>query len=968
MKNIMSIMLLFIFTFFTFGCESKIDVGTTKSKLTTSATTDSGYVGTTVSWTDSGGKTRTAFLVDPTTTADPSGSYGGYLRKYTYILPTAVTRTVTAGVTQPGFGFAATQRSSDYVLFSTKYTPGGTKTIISSGPEHTIIEYSYSQLKSSSGAVITIPVKVQWMFISGKDHPIYSVTHDTSAYAAGVYSGDAKSPYGDLEYADIPTSVVNGVGWGDKYKFVTTSSPATMSSTWTYNAANTIPYVYSWSNTKNAEIGLLATTPYTKQDAGQGMLYTNWTKTSTTKVVDAGMPATPNMPYDWNWTYSLHQWQLPTTTSKPIGWQMQYGAVGTNTASKYATGGVGTITGYPYQSYSLQVLLGQKAVTSTALTRQEALIALATTASRGSLVTTSIAGIGRGDTVSLTNGYNPIYGTIDVTPDTYNAMIVSMAAGTKTVVNPVFRLKPYTTTPPTDLKYDGVALTPTDYVTSLDSASQTLFVVLKKSFTGTHTFSVNESIVAPPTPWASLSTANTTVSGFNTDSFTWKDSANKERSCFLARNNALDPAGFYGGYVVKCTYYSGATSIVATPRTEAPGWGYTVHHLSGGADRDTMSSRRAIGTFRTVFIGKHHAIYEYSWDVLRSQGELPTYPQVDRPVKTKIHYVFSTGRDSVVWAHTIDSSSLAANAFNADDRSPYGALKYDGIEGPISGLGWGDHYKFRTTSSPVSLTSGTWTYNVATLMPHTVMWTNSNNSEMSLVQTEKYTSKDAGQGWFYTNWNKTSSTRVVDSGIGASGLPYDWNWTYQLNQYNLPYDANSKLMAWGTNMGSVGQTSFPTYGDASSESGYPRRSYSLLFNLGAKGSVDTLVTDSQYSLEATVTASIGNVISLGPKGIGDTSSTMSYGSSSFDPVYSAYSFMASSNALSATFTLGTKTIKNPMLRVYSYTGGSPVVKLDGVTLTEDIDYFASTVTFDGSSELWITLNKSLTGTKVISVN
>jgi hypothetical protein len=78
--------------------------------------------------------------------------------------------------------------------------------------------------------------------------------------------------------------------------------------------------------------------------------------------------------------------------------------------------------------------------------------------------------------------------------------------------------------------------------------------------------------------------------------------------------------------------------------------------------------------------------------------------------------------------------------------------------------------------------------------------------------------------------------------------------------------------------------------------------------------------------------------------------------------------MASSNALSATFTLGTKTIKNPMLRVYSYTGGSPVVKLDGVTLTEDIDYFASTVTFDGSSELWITLNKSLTGTKVISVN
>jgi hypothetical protein len=967
MKKIMSLMIL-LFTLFSLACENNIDVGKSTSKLTSSATTDAGYVGTTVSWTDSGGKTRTAFMVDPTTTTDPSGSYGGYLRKYTYVLPTNVTRTVTAGATQPGFGFAATQRGSDYVLFSTKYTPGGVKTVVSSGAEHTIIEYSYSQLKSSGGAVINVPVKVQWMFISGKDHPVYTVTHDTSSYALAGYSGDAKSPYGDLEYADVATSTIDGVGWGDKYKFLTTSAPATMSSTWTYNVANTLPYVYSWNNTKNAEIGLLATSPYTKQDAGQGMLYTNWTKTSATKVVDSGMPATPNMPYDWNWTYSLHQWQLPTTTSKPIGWQMQYGAVGTNSASKYATGGVGTITGYPYQSYSLYVLLGQKTVTSTAVTRQEALVALATTATRGSLVTTSVAGIGRSDTVSLSNGYNPIYGTIDVTPDTYNAMVVSMAAGTKTVVNPMFRIKPYTTAVPTDLKYDDITLTTTDYVTSLDSASQTLFVVLKKSFTGTHTFSVNDSIVAPPTPFAAIAYSNVSLSGYNSDLFTWKDSANKERSCYLVRNDALDPSGFYGGYIVKCSYLLASTVVDAAARTEAPGWGYTVHHLSGGADRDTMSSRRAAGTFRTIFAGKHHSIYEYSWDVLRSQGELPTYPQVDRPVKTKIHYVFSTGRDSIVWAHTIDSSLLAANAFNADDRSPYGALKYDGVEGPISGLGWGDHYKFRTTSSPVSLSSGTWIYNVATLMPHTVMWTNSNNSEMSLVQTEKYTAKDAGQGWFYTNWGKTSSTRIVDSGIGASGLPYDWNWTYQLNQYNLPYDANSKLMAWGTNMGSIGQTSFPTYGDASSSSGYPKRSYSLLFNLGSKGSVDSIVTDSQYSLEATVSASTGSVTTSGPAGVSDSTS-LSYGSSSFDPVYSAYTFTANANVLSATFTLSTKTLKNPVLRVKSYTGSaSPVVKLDGVTLVEDVDYFASKVVFDGSNELWLTLNKTLTGTKVVSVN
>jgi len=55
MKKLMSLMIL-LFTLFSLGCESNIDIGKSTSKLTSSATTDAGYVGITVSWTDSGVK------------------------------------------------------------------------------------------------------------------------------------------------------------------------------------------------------------------------------------------------------------------------------------------------------------------------------------------------------------------------------------------------------------------------------------------------------------------------------------------------------------------------------------------------------------------------------------------------------------------------------------------------------------------------------------------------------------------------------------------------------------------------------------------------------------------------------------------------------------------------------------------------------------------------------------------------
>ena len=99
-----------------------------------------------------------------------------------------------------------------------------------------------------------------------------------------------------------------------------------------------------------------------------------------------------------------------------------------------------------------------------------------------------------------------------------------------------------------------------------------------------------------------------------------------------------------------------------------------------------------------------------------------------------------------------------------------------------------------------------------------IEYANNPDAEMGLVQTQTYLQHDAGGYQFYPNWGKSD----------ADGpMPEDFNWTYQLNQYELPSTTRSKRMAWGSNFGAVGQTSYLAYGDDKNLVGYPYQSYSL---------------------------------------------------------------------------------------------------------------------------------------------
>jgi hypothetical protein len=877
----------------------------------------------------------------------------------------------------PGMGFMVTSRSSDYKNFSSQFTGSGTKTT-SSGSEHYIIKYEWSALKASDGTSVPVRCVAEWMFLTGRDNPVVSVTFDTSSVSIGTYSGNAIAPEGDFEFSGASGSTVDGVGWGDKYKFLTTSSPVSFNSTWTYNTANTVPYVTEWNTASNSEVGLVQTQNFSKHEGGAGIFYSNWTKTSATRITDAGMSPSQTMPLNWNWTYLANQWQLPTyNTRKPIGYLLPYGSVGTDSGYKYSSKNTTQMDGHPYQSYSTFLVLNPKGKTATVVTNVEAAMGVTLSATKGTVVTTGIGGTGRTDTVTYSPaGYNPIYSTFDFNPDGAGALSATMNFGTKTYTKPVFRILGKTSVP-TSVLYDGVA--ETGYVASVDTTTNVLYLALNRAVTGSHTLRVDDVVVDAGSdssdgeagaPWSQMAVATQTLSSFVGETYTWQDANNQPRTCFLVHNDALDPVSLYGGYVRNCTYKSGAATISADARSSShPGWGYTVHHINGGSDADTMSSRRAPGAYRTVFAGKHHMLHEYTWTVLRSQGDLPLVPQVDRNINITIQYLFASGRSHPVWVHTMDTSNLAANALNADDRAPYGELKFDGVEGAISGLGWGDQYKFRTTSSPVTLASTTWTYEATNRVPHTMLWTDSNNLEVGAVQTESYTTKVSGYGWLYLNWGRNSSNKIINSGTPATqSMPADWNWTYQLVQYDIPWDANSKRFGWGTNTGSVGQSSYSEYGDATTGSGYPYRSHSVFYVLDQKGTTDTVVAQVENSLDNVMSATVGTVPTTGPAGIGGASAnSVSYGSSGYDPVYGTFVVTAASNLFNVQFALGAKTLVHPILRVKSYTGTEPnTLMVGGVTLYKDVDYFASVLTFDGSNELWITLNKTLTGTVSVS--
>jgi hypothetical protein len=320
-------------------------------------------------------------------------------------------------------------------------------------------------------------------------------------------------------------------------------------------------------------------------------------------------------------------------------------------------------------------------------------------------------------------------------------------------------------------------------------------------------------------------------------------------------------------------------------------------------------------------------------------------------VKVTIEWLFSTGRSHPLWAITYDASAVPADAIEADTRSPYGDLQWDGGRGAeVDGVGWGDRYRFVTTSAPATFQSA-WDYSQTNRIPHAWEWSVAADAEMGSVQTQSWEHKDAGGYWFYSKWGQRSS---------GGAMPEDWNWTYQLNQYEIPYLLTSKRLAWGSNYGAVGKRQYPAYGDDKMLSGWPYQSYSVFAVLGQHSAraVEKQVASVAAYEGVTLSATSGRVVTRGPAGIG-RSDEVDYVPAGYNHVYAAWELEpAADGSAGATFTTTRGPLENPLLRVRNWPSGAmPRVTLDGTALTADVDYFATVD--DTAHVLWLTLNRTV---------
>ncbi len=468
--------------------------------------------------------------------------------------------------------------------------------------------------------------------------------------------------------------------------------------------------------------------------------------------------------------------------------------------------------------------------------------------------------------------------------------------------------------------------------------------------------------LAAQTSAPALTVANETPNSYNCDVYRWTDSAGRQRTAALSRNNAADPGGSHGGvlYQYRFTPSGAATErvITGTGAHSYNGFGFVVNHYSDTAYVSTGTT----GTYTRVLTGRHHAIHQFKL----------TYPLNGVNVTATIHWYFATGQDHPIYAITYDTSAAGAGglSFNADSRAPYGDMQFggDGSNPNVSGVAWGDKYKFTTTSAPLTPQS-TWDYSQPNTVPYTQMWIDTPDAEMGAVQTQTWLQHNTGGSWFHSNWGRTSANRDVGDGstFGSWMMPTNWQWPYQLNQYEMMDNTSptaSKRCAWGVMYGAVGRTSYSGYGYENTYSGHPYQSYSVATVIGqhSTAAVQTQVTRTERILDATLTATTGALVTAGPGGAGRTDS-VAYAKAGYNATYGAYELTAAGGAFSATLAT-TGAVKNPTFLIRGMGGIPATISLDGTALAADQGYYAS---YDPVSQsLWLTVATDWNGSHTLA--
>src|SRR5262249_9456762 len=155
-------------------------------------------------------------------------------------------------------------------------------------------------------------------------------------------------------------------------KFTSTSAPVTLSSSWTYNVANSVPYVKEWyggaltvDHKNDATMGLVQTQTMDQQDAGGARqagfhdITLLWGKTSAT-IPGNGYCGGYTMPCQDEWAYQANADNLTpalASNNTRMTWRTQWGFIGQPDYDRNDGSGL-PAHGYPKQSYEVFVILG----------------------------------------------------------------------------------------------------------------------------------------------------------------------------------------------------------------------------------------------------------------------------------------------------------------------------------------------------------------------------------------------------------------------------------------------------------------------------------------------------------------------------------------------------------------------------------------------------------------------------------
>jgi hypothetical protein len=488
----------------------------------------------------------------------------------------------------------------------------------------------------------------------------------------------------------------------------------------------------------------------------------------------------------------------------------------------------------------------------------------------------------------------------------------------------------------------------------------TTYVLRATNEVGDVTASAKVTVNPPPDVWASLGWAHELPGNYDSDVYRWLDSGRQQRTAVLTRNDSRDPGGSYGGMLRQFRYYLGTQERVATGTGASGlwnGWGYVVSHYPNNG---VAYSANIAGNHRRVFVGRHHAIHEFSWSI----------PISGIPVKVTVHWFFTTGRDNPVYAVTFDTSAAGSNGLSgADSRTPYGDIAWDGdgANSWVDGVKWGDKYRFFSRDEPLTAQSR-WDYSQLNSVPYTLSYSRSADAEMGIVQTLDWLQHNTGGTWFHDNWGRVSENRANAGNFGSWLMPPNWNWPYQMGQYEMSdtQPTKSKRLAWGLMYGAVGQPAYWAYGYGGQLSGHPYQSYSVFTVLGRQSAEAVLAQTTQVErmLRAQLVAIQGALVTQGPLGVA-RSDTGTYPVPGYNSTYGAYELRPDlSGNFTVTLNAAGGDIKNPVFLIHKPGGVPARITLDGVPLTADLDYFASSDTTTGV--VWLTLNRVWSGSHTLS--